>query len=397
MNAFDMEGYNCLHRAASLGHANIVEILAAHKHGRAKNLYWDEDYLDKLTNTLPQVTALQIACQRKDKKCVDILLKYGAKQREKTNDEMQRIEILQKYCIMKQHQKDELSFSSELDVISWEQFFNSKNLLSNVMNEGHIFNCIIQYSNTKCCKIEKNIASNRRRFLNLCIAQKCLKCIIRMFPRRDIPNLQLSIASFQDVRILIQGSIIRTDNNMFDVIRYLCESNVNISDYLLNLGLHGCILENLPRESVRMLFRAYGMKQISSSDFSLWVRCYWQLEDYETIGLLHMAVQKFAVCDYVSEYAKYDKSLVNPLLLDCIKQSTCVDTDLSSQTNLECLKYAAKHPRTLQNLCIISVRQSICENVIYNVQHLPLPNVLKKKIVLANDIKENLIRENVYY
>ena len=408
MNAFDNDCYNCLHIATSFGHANILEILAAHKHGRTNNLYWDEDYLDRLTNTSPQLTALQIACQRKDKECKDILLKYGAKPRERTQDELQCIEILQKYGEIKVPPKDEFSFPSELDVINWNQFFKTENPLSNVMQERDIFNCLIKYNHMKCCKINENENNNKRRFLNLCIAKKCLKCIRKVSSHNTHSLLRVlshsnplhvhkfllagSVNNTDSPRhahkLLLAGSVNRSDN-MFNVIRYLCETNVNISDYLLSRDLHGCILGNLPRESLSLLIRAYGMNEISSSHFSLWVNCYWQLKDYETLGLLHMAVQKFAVCYYVSEleYARFDNSAVNPLLLDCIKQSTCVYTDLSSRTNLECLEYAAKQPRTLQNWCIISVRQSISENVIYNAQQLPLPNVLKKKIVLTNDIK----------
>ena len=275
MNAFDTDGYNCLHRATSFGHANILDMLASQKYGRTKNLYWDEDYLDRLTNTSPQLSALQIACQRKDMKCVNILLKYGAKPRKRTEDERQCIDILQKYGVVKAPQKDKFSISSEFDVISWNQFIKTRNLLSNVKHEEIIFNCLIKYSNMKCCKIKKNKENNMRGIFNFCIAKKCLKCLRHVSTIKTL----LTIANSPPISKLVEGSVTRTDSKVFNVICYLCKNNVDISDYLLNQDLHACILGNLPRESVSLLIRAYGMNV-----FSLWWHAIGNLETMKLLG-----------------------------------------------------------------------------------------------------------------
>ena len=76
LNSLNRRGYNTLHTAASLQYPYVLDILAAHKQGKVRNLVWDEDYLERTTAGGSNHTALQIACLNKDTDCVEVLLKY---------------------------------------------------------------------------------------------------------------------------------------------------------------------------------------------------------------------------------------------------------------------------------------------------------------------------------
>ena len=76
MNSINQKGYNTIHTAAELQYSYVLEILAAHKKGKVRNLVWDEQYLERKTEDEHKLTALQIACRNEDKESVEVLLKY---------------------------------------------------------------------------------------------------------------------------------------------------------------------------------------------------------------------------------------------------------------------------------------------------------------------------------
>ena len=437
MNTMDNKGYNTLHTAALQQYPFILSMLASHKYEVIRNLYWDSNYLDRVTEDGANQTALHIACHNGDSDSVRVLLQYGANTDVRSNSTDTTLQItcesrdsdsvkmlpqygantavtsnhtitaLQIACrnedkviaqmLVKSGAEIHLLFSEmlflyESDIAINNLQFNQAMACTreSVQHENEfeslLFLCLLKSSED--CPCDRDIQFPQLRHPVRCaygLLRKCKKCLEGVLIKGQTIWRQATIGYGTLIPITSPSCKLSTIRG-FDVVRYMCDTNVDMSEYVLDPRYHQLILNAYPRCSIRLLIRSYGMKNILVDQYGELIKCYWKTADYETVGLLYLSEYTTNPYKCLQLDASTEQDVVrnagDPILAQCITKSTWIEKDMEGLTNLERLQYAAKQPRTLQNCCVINIRKTISSNVIHKAEKLPIPAPLKRAVVL---------------
>ena len=353
MNSINRQGYNTLHTAAAHQYSYVLDILAAHKSKKVRNLVWDKEYLERKTEDENKLTALQIACRNKDKESVEVLLKYLSN----PPPEQQTVGRRGPYPIHRSvvPAKYILEFQRAISFIKAQGIHTEKH--EDILMRS--FQYIERIRSYDCCRRGCTCKFNYEHGDRI---QKCFNCIDNPCSTKTRDTLVCSLLSM----------------------------NADMSDYVLHRRLHIQLYSMYTRCSINLLLRSFGMKDLSHSIFNWLVQLYWRNGEYEALGILYASVNRFVMyqswLNIDSEHIdQIDRTLadVESPLRNCILQTTHIDKDISGLKAILCLKYAAEYPRTLQNCCIISIRRSLSSNVIKKAEVLPIPQILKNEVMLT--------------
>ena len=357
MNSINQKGYNTIHTAAELRYPYILEILAAHKKGKVRNVIWDEQYLERKTEDEHMLTALQIACRNKDKESVEVLLKYL----NELPEEQQTAEQKHSQQIHNCHRcvapaKYEEEFQRAISFIKTQGIHTKRHeeILMRSFEVKRETSYKYDMLVVRCTCMHKDLDELIDRQIT-----KCSNCI--------------NISCFTQKRDHLVGSLLSMD--------------ADISVYVLHTQLHVDLQKLYTRCAMNRLLCSFGMKGLSHDHFTWLVQFYWRNFEYEALSILYESVNCFAmyqsiVSDQI-EQVDQPRADVELSLRDCIVETTHIDKDMSGFSTIQCLEYAATQPRTLQNCCVISIRRSISSNVLRKAEHLPIPLKEKKEVKLA--------------
>ena len=397
MNTMNNKGYNTLHTAALHQYPFILSMLASHKYGVKGNLYWDSNYLDRVTEDGANQTALHLACFNQDSESVQVLLRYGANTEVSSNrtDTALQIACRKKDKVIVQML---VKNGAEIPLMFPEMIFLCKcDIAISNLQFNHAMSHTDAFGSRLVLYLLKSIkdcpCGSDTQFQELShpvriaygLLRKCKKCLEDDFVKDGASWLQSTIG-YKYYGHFPYPTCAPSEIFRFDVVRFMCDTNADMSEYVLNTLYHQTILEKYPRCSIRLLIRSYGMKDILADQYRELVNHYWKIMDYETFGLLYLSeytINPYKCIQLDTPIQQNTTQRTNDLILvKCITESTWIEKDMEGMTNLERLQYAAKQPRTLQNCCVITIRKSISSNVIYKAEKIPIPAYLKRAVVL---------------
>ena len=364
MYSSNLRGYNTLHTAAENKDSHILEILISHKNSKVHNVNWKHNYINIRTEAYNRMTALEIAIQNEDKECVEVLLKYLVPSfREQKAKEVIGLQTAKATAKTKSMSifHDAIAFMKQQGLYTKE---HSELLARSFSNRSNSFK--------KCyCNIS-NAYSNITGYAESLI-KKCYTCVSQL-PRNRVCGCGRTNDAIQPC----------SQQYTYNVVRYLINKNINVSDYVLNEVLHGALAKHSSNCAIHLLIRSFGMKNLDRDHFKFLVMMYWDMNDFKAIGLLYASVSAFPLFKCIITDRVVTKSSDTwPFLLDCITQTTCVYQNIASWSIFQYLVYAGKQPRTLRNCCVISIRRCISSNVIQKAEQLPIPLELKNAIKLT--------------
>ena len=301
---------------------------------------------------------MQIACRNKDRKSVDIILKYL---NPKLKQQLAKEEtFLYKYTPTVVA-KDMREFQRAICFMKVEGIHTEEN--EDIMIRSFQDMCR-EFKPVCYCVQDPDISKLKRQADSL--TKKCIRCIRYRTRVRQCYDSTCS------------------DKGTYDIVGYLIEKKADMSDYVL---MHNQLYAESPRCSIVLLLRSFGMQSLDFCHFDRLVYSYREDGEYELLGVLYMCVRMFRnqATDEV-EIGVFPESRPDalPFLQNCISHTTHIDIDMAGLSAIQCLHYAVRQPRTLQNYCIITIRRSISSNVIKKAEHLPLPLSLKDAVRLTN-------------
>ena len=122
----------------------------------------------------------------------------------------------------------------------------------------------------------------------------------------------------------------------------------------------------------------------------LWKRREWDLIGiyyyagyYPELSYFRITILKYQCADGINSLCHWIYHITGFVVpKEWIRNSISDSGDNTTKSTKSIIQSMKRNPRKLENCCVISIRKALCTNVLYRCKQLPLPEQLKKLIIL---------------